>query len=165
MLQTLHQWNGPTSIWQICWTASSVKNNDVDKPVARHCNAANRSISDIEVYAISLISGGNDSCKRHEKRLIFKIGTIHLHGLNERFPLIWSLHSFCFCLARVFIHVPLILFAPLPRLLINFKNRKWLLTYFCIYFCILSIFAPLSLAWLAYFLSHDYLSYINSLGC
>ena len=35
------------------------------------------SISDINVCAISPISGGNDSRKRHEKHLIFKIGTIH----------------------------------------------------------------------------------------
>ena len=48
----------------------SVRNNDVDKPVARHFNAANHSISDINVCAISPISGGNDSRKRHEKRLI-----------------------------------------------------------------------------------------------
>ena len=54
-----------------------VKNNDVDKPVARHFNTANHSISDIKVYAISPISGGNDSRKKQEKHLIFKIGTIH----------------------------------------------------------------------------------------
>ena len=66
----------------------SVRNNDVDKPVARHFNAVNHSISDIKVCVISLISGGNDIRKRHEKRLIFKIGTIHPHGLNERFSFI-----------------------------------------------------------------------------
>ena len=66
----------------------SLRNNDVDKPVARHFNAASHSISDIKVCAISPISGGNDSHKRHEKRLIFKIGTIHPHGLNERFSFI-----------------------------------------------------------------------------
>ena len=55
----------------------------------RHFNAANHSISDIKVCAISPISGGNDSLKRHEKRLIFKIGTIHPHGLNE-LSFIWS---------------------------------------------------------------------------
>ena len=55
----------------------SVRNNDVDKPVARNFNAVNHSISDINVCAISPISGGNDSRKRHEKRLILKIGTIH----------------------------------------------------------------------------------------
>ena len=66
----------------------SVRNNDVDKPVARHFNAVNHSISDMKICAISPISGGNDSRKRHEKRLIFKIGTIHPHGLNERFSFI-----------------------------------------------------------------------------
>ena len=55
----------------------SVRKNDVDKPVARHFNAANHSISDMNICAISSISGGNDSRKRHEKRLILKIGTIH----------------------------------------------------------------------------------------
>ena len=36
------------------------------------------------------------AAKRQEKRLMFKIGTIHPHGLNERFSFILSLHSFCF---------------------------------------------------------------------
>ena len=39
----------------------------------------------LRICAISPISGGNDSRKRHEKRLIFKIRTIHPHGFNERF--------------------------------------------------------------------------------
>ena len=64
----------------------SVRNNDIDKPVPLHFNAANYSISDIKICAISPISGGNDSRKRLEKRLIFNIGTIHPHGLND-FPL------------------------------------------------------------------------------
>ena len=83
MLQTLHRWNGPTSIWQICWTPSFRNNNNVDKPVARHFNAANHSISYVKVCAISPVSGGNDSRKRHEKGLFFKIGTIHLTGLTN----------------------------------------------------------------------------------
>ena len=80
----------------------SVWNNDVDKPVARHFNAANHSVSDIKVCAISLISGGNNSHKRHEKHLIFNIGTIYPHGHDERFPFIRSypfIVSACFCLA------------------------------------------------------------------
>ena len=52
----------------------------------------------------------------------------------------------------MFIHLPLIHFAPPPRLLIDFKNR---LTYFDI----LLWFVIVSLTWLAYFLSHDYFSY------
>ena len=138
----------------------SVRNNDVDKPVARHFNIVNHSISDIKVCAISPISCGNDSRKRHEKRLIFKIGTIHSHGLNERFSFIWSIHIVSVFVQHVrtkaltsrlltslfmFIHLPLIHFAPPPRLLIDFKNRfaifyripcyllfKNRLTYFCI---------------------------------
>ena len=36
----------------------------------------------------------------------------------------------------MFIHLPLIHFAPPPRSLIDFKNSKWL-TYFCILLCII----------------------------
>ena len=32
------------------------------------------------------ISGSNDSRKRHEMRLISKLGTVHPYGINERFP-------------------------------------------------------------------------------
>ena len=61
----------------------SVRNN-VDKPVARHFNSANHSISDMKVPAISSISGANDSRKRQERRLNFNLGTTHPYGLNER---------------------------------------------------------------------------------
>ena len=64
----------------------------------------------------------------------------------------------------MFIHLPLIHFAPLPRLLIDFKNSKRL-TYFSILLCIIMhLLLFLSPAWLAYFLSQDYFSYINSLS-
>ena len=129
--------------------------------------AANHYISDIKVCAISPISGCNDSRKRHEKRLIFKIGIIHPHGLNERFSFTWSLHSFCFCLARadksvdfspfhsilfMFIHLPLLHSAPPPCLMIDFKNSKWL-TYFCILLCIIMH--------LLLFLSPDWLTFCH----
>ena len=65
----------------------SVRNNDIDKPVARHFNAVNDCISNMKICAISPISGGNDSRKRHEKRLILKIGTIHPHRLMNDFLL------------------------------------------------------------------------------
>ena len=51
---------------------------------------------------------------------------------------IWKSQRFCLARADpmfMFIHLPLILFAPPPRLLIDFKNSKWL-TYFCILLCI-----------------------------
>ena len=95
----------------------------------------------ISLVSRQYISGGNDSRKRYEKRVIFKIGTIHPHGLNERFSFIWSypfivsvfvqqgrtkaLTSHLFTPLFMFIHLPLIYFAPTPRLLIDFKNSKW----------------------------------------
>ena len=117
----------------------------------------NHCISDIKVCAISPISCGNDSRKRHQKRLIFKIGTIHPHGLNERFSFIWSLiHCFCFCLACadkssdfspfhsiVYVHPP-----PTYSLCASasftdrLKNSKWL-THFCILLCICYCFSQL----------------------
>ena len=63
----------------------SVSNGDVDKPVTRHFNTADHSYSDMKVCTISQIFRGNNNRKRQEMRLIFKIGTIYLHGLNERF--------------------------------------------------------------------------------
>ena len=127
----------------------SVRNNDVDKPVARHFNAANHSISDMKICAISPISGGNDSRKRHEKRLIFKIGTIHPHGLNERFSFIWS---HLFIVSHLFIsHLHLVYWSTL-----KIAND---LPIFASYYVFVIVF----LTWLAYIRSHDYLSYINSL--
>ena len=54
---------------------------------ARCFNATNEYISYIKVGGISPTSGGNDSRKRHENRLILKIGTIHPQGLNDDFLL------------------------------------------------------------------------------
>ena len=54
-------------------------------------------------------------------------------------------------------------FAPPPRLLINIKNSKWF-KYFCILLSIIMHLTLTSLICLAYFLSHDIFSHINSLG-
>ena len=43
-------------------------------------------ISNVSNYGPS--SGGDDSRKRQERRLIFKLATTHEHALNERFPFI-----------------------------------------------------------------------------
>ena len=51
---------------------------------SQNFKSANHSISDMKVSAISSISGGNDSRKRQESHLIFKLGTTHPYGLNER---------------------------------------------------------------------------------
>ena len=62
-----------------------------------------------------------------------------------------ALKSHLFTPLFMFIHLPLIYFAPPPRLLIDFKNSKWL-TYFCILLCICYCFSHLiglrSVTWL-----------------
>ena len=144
----------------------SVRNNDVDMPIARHFNAANHSISDMKICAISPISGGNDSRKRHKKCLIFKSEPFTPTGLMIFFYLIhlfifsvfvqqgWTkaFTSHLFTPLFMFIHLPLIYFVPLHCLLIDFKNRKWL-DYFCILLCICYCFSHLiglrSVTWLS----------------
>ena len=113
----------------------------------RHFNAADHSISDIKVCVISSPRG------------------------QWTISFIWSIHSFYFCPAwadKSDVHPPptrtKAMFTTLhsarpPRLLIDLQ-----MTYlFCIFYALLCI-VIVSLTWLAYFLSHDYLSYINSLG-
>ena len=137
----------------------SVRNNDVDKPVARHFETVNHSISDIKVCAILPISGGNNNRKRQEKRLIFKIWTIHPHRLNERFSFIWSLHSFCFCPARADKSGDL---SPFRSIVYDFMSTLKIANDLPIFVSIMHYYAfvIVSLTWLAYFLSHDYLFYI-----
>ena len=112
--------------------------------------------------------------KRHEKRLIFKIGTIHPHGLNEWFSFVWSylfiqflsskggqkrwlltfsLHCLCSSTSHLFI----------SRLRLVYWSTLKIANDLPI-FASFYAFVIVSLTWLAYFLSHDYLSYINSLG-
>ena len=59
----------------------------------------------------------------------------------------------------MFIHLPLIYFAPPPRLLVDFKNSKWL-TYFCILLCICYCFSHLigllSVTWLSLIYIHSF---------
>ena len=66
----------------------SVTSNDANQPVARHFNNGSHCVSDMKIRALCPISGSNDSRKRHEMRLIFKLGTVHPLGINERFSYI-----------------------------------------------------------------------------
>ena len=63
-----------------------------------------------------------------------------------------ALTSHLFTPLFIFIHFPLIYFAPSARLLIDFKNSEWL-TYFCILLCICYCFSHLiglrSITWLS----------------
>ena len=64
----------------------AVTSNDANQPVARHFNNGSHCVSDTR--ALCPISGSNDSRKRHEMRLISKLGTVHPLGINERFSYI-----------------------------------------------------------------------------
>ena len=75
----------------------AVIGNDANQPVARHFNNSNHSVSDMVIPALCPISGSNDSRKRHEMRLIFKLGTVHPSGINERFS--YMFNSICPCLS------------------------------------------------------------------
>ena len=66
----------------------AVTSNDANQPVARHFNNDSHCVSDMKIRALCPISGSNDSRKRHEMRLISKLGTIHPLGINERFSYI-----------------------------------------------------------------------------
>ena len=64
----------------------AVIGNDANQPVARRFNNGNHnhSVSDMVIQALCPISGSNDRRKRHEMRLISKLGTVHSSGINER---------------------------------------------------------------------------------
>ena len=66
----------------------AVTSKDANQSVARHFNNGSHCVSDTKIRALCSISGSNDSRKRHEMRLISKLGTDHPLGINERFSYI-----------------------------------------------------------------------------
>ena len=67
----------------------AVTSNDANQPVARHFNIGSHCVSGMKIRALCPISGSNGSRKRHEMRLISKLGTVHPLGINERFSYIY----------------------------------------------------------------------------
>ena len=67
-----------------------VQANDLSlsKPVARHFNLPGYSFRNMQISGITLHNGSNDSRKRKEQKLIFKLGTLAPNGINERFSFI-----------------------------------------------------------------------------
>ena len=61
------------------------KGSDLSKPVARHFNLPGHSHKHMEICGIYLHLGNNETRKRKEQRLIFKLGTLAPNGINERF--------------------------------------------------------------------------------
>ena len=55
------------------------------KPVARHFNLPYHSKQHMAVCGLSLHLGSSESRKTLEQKLIFQIGTLNPHGINERF--------------------------------------------------------------------------------
>ena len=61
------------------------KGSDLSKPVARHFNLPGHPHEHMEICGIYLHLGNNETRKRKEQRLIFKLGTLAPNGINERF--------------------------------------------------------------------------------
>ena len=61
------------------------KGSDLSKPVARHFNLPGHSHEHMKICGIYLHLGNNETRKRKEQRLIFKLGTLAPNGINERF--------------------------------------------------------------------------------
>ena len=61
------------------------KGSDLSKPVARHFNLPGHSQEHMEICGTYLHLGNNETRKRKEQRLIFKLGTLAPNGINERF--------------------------------------------------------------------------------
>ena len=50
--------------------------------VSCHFNFSNYSISNFVAFGLSVVNGGNDSCKTKEMQLIHALGTLNPHGIN-----------------------------------------------------------------------------------
>ena len=61
------------------------KGSDLSKPVARHFNLPGHSHEHMEICGFYLHLGNNETRKRKEQRLIFKLGTLAPNGINEQF--------------------------------------------------------------------------------
>ena len=64
---------------------------DASKPVACHFNLPNHSHHNMTICGLYLHHGNTESRKNLEQKLIFQLGTLSPHGINERLiPLIYS---------------------------------------------------------------------------
>ena len=59
-------------------------NTDASKPVARHFNLANHTHHNMTICGLSLHYRNTESRKNLEQKLIFQLGTLSPHGINER---------------------------------------------------------------------------------
>ena len=61
-----------TSVKLVGVSPTRLRNNDADKPVARHINSLNHSPTGMKVCALLPICGGNNNRERQEKCLIYR---------------------------------------------------------------------------------------------
>ena len=100
----------------------SARNNDVDKPIARHFNTANHSISDIKVCAISFLKLEpfiHTGSTNNFLLLDYFLVSVFVQHVRTK-----VVTSHLFTPLFMFIHLPLIYFAPPHRSLIDYKNSK-----------------------------------------
>ena len=62
--------------------------------MARHFNLPGHSHEHMEICGIYLHLGNNETRKRKEQRLIFKLGTLAPNGINEQYYSLNSKHIF-----------------------------------------------------------------------
>ena len=58
---------------------------DASKPFAKHFNIPNHSTQHMAVCGLSLHLSSSGSLKTLEQKIIFQIGALNPHGINERF--------------------------------------------------------------------------------
>jgi len=58
---------------------------DASKPDARHFNLPDHCSQHMTICGLSLHQVNTEGCKNLEQKLIFQIGTLNPHGINERF--------------------------------------------------------------------------------
>ena len=85
--KVIHWWNGKATRRRFREHLRYVERNDKDasKPVARHLNLPNHSKKHMAGCGLFLHLGSAESLKTQEQKVIFQIGTLSPHGINERF--------------------------------------------------------------------------------
>ena len=85
--KVIHWWNGKATRRRFREHLRYVERNDKDasKPVARHLNLPNHSKKHMAGCGLFLHLSSAESLKTQEQKVIFQIGTLSPHGINERF--------------------------------------------------------------------------------
>ena len=130
----------------------AVTSNDANQPVARHFNNGSHCVSDMKIRALCPIFGSNDSRKRHEMRLISKLGTA-LSTLLALMNVLVTFNAHLLCLTHSLIDSPSFLFFTpfcsvyLSLCLVLYYATRF--TFLCLHFVLMKSI------WLTFILSRD----------